>query len=116
MQLYGTYVTEWYVLMFGKGEWVGVWRYRTGGVEMIRMGKVRLKTWIAQRSCGEEAYFLDTAKRVVILTSATAKVVNLQLFEALLPILYLHLHKRLPLPKPLLQDLCLAYLIPIFPN
>ena len=116
MQLYGTYVTEWYVLMFGKEEWVGVWRYRTGTVEMVRMGKVRLKAWIAQRGCGEEAYFLDAARRIVILTSATAKIVNLQLYEALLPVLYLHLHKRLPLPKPLLQDLCLAYLIPIFPN
>ena len=109
-QLYGTYVTQWYVLVFGLEEVVGVWRYRAGGVEVVRIGQIRLKAWVAQRSCGDRAYFLDTAKRVVILTSDTLRVFNMLLYQSLLPILYLHLHKRLPLPKPLLRDLCLVYL------
>lgn len=108
-QLYGTYVTQWYVLVFGRGDIVGVWRYRAGKIEVMRTGEIRLKMWVAQRSCGDVAYFLDIAKRVVIFTSATLRVFNMPLYESLRPILYLHLHKRLPLPKPLLRELCLAY-------
>ena len=110
VELYDAYVTPWYVLLFGKdGKLVTLWRFKTGEMQVMRLKKEGIRPFVAQRSCGNEGYFLDDKGRIVILTEGRLKFLHTQRYTLLKPLLYLHFHQVISLPKPLFQDLCLTY-------
>lgn len=107
-----TYVTPWFVLIHSlTSKRTFLWYYtEENRMEEITLTRIRLCDYVAQRDLGETAVFLDAEKRLVMISEEEIRVVLVRYLD-ILPLLFACRYGSWRLPKVLVQEIALGYLV-----